>query len=1304
VRCGSSYVFYNNGSSWLEQKKITPAVGGNNFYFGFSVGISSDKVICGAYGDSQYGASAGSAGFYSQNEGGVDNWGENSRVLPSPGAANDNFGNSVAISGTDVIVGAYADDGAAANCGSVWFYSDNGTAWEWKSRFYASDAATDDNFGQSVAIDADYAVVGSPNDDPMGVNSGSVYIFKKTAGVWAQYAKLVPTDGTAGDFFGYSVAISGNYIVIGAKGDKINAFTNGSAYVYYNNSGTWQFDSKLIASDLTGNDYFGASVAISGDDILIGAYGDSDVGTSSGSAYIFHNNAGTWSEEIILTASDIASTDYFGYSVSISGSYAAIGAYGNDDNGSSSGSAYIFYDNGSSWSQTTKLLAGDAAASDYFGYSVSISGNFVLVGSHLNDNTVSNGGAAYLFENNAGTWSQKTKFFSSLSLSGAFFGKSVALNGNTAAIGAEGYSANGSSSGAAYVFGQILPSVSTQPIDVLNACLIGSTQFSVSGMGVSSYQWQKSSNGGTLWSNLTEVAPFSGTQTAVLSISNATGLNNNLFRCVVSNMMGNDTSNAAEIQIETENPVITSTHSNQVINAGAACSASLPDYTGTVTATDNCDISLTISQSPLAGTSVSGTTNTVVLAATDDAGNFSQVSFNVAVVDNSNPVISSVHSNQIVSGNASCQATLADYTSSVEATDNCDATLSIVQSPVVGTTVSGAINTVTLSVSDDDGNMAQVSFNVEVADLTAPSITSTHPDATINANASCSALLPDYTSSVVATDYCDASVSISQLPVSGTSVSGSTNTVTLRATDDAGNYSEVSFNVEVADNSNPTITSSHPDQIISAGSLCNATLPDYTASVVVSDNCDASLAVTQNPVAGTIVSGATNTVTLRATDDAGNYSEVSFNIEVEDVSNPVITSTHPNQTVNADMNCFAIVPDYTGTIVATDNCDANLTFTQTPLAGATISSHTNTIHLRATDDAGNYSEVTFLLTIVDNTNPVITSVHNDVNLISTSNCEAVLPDYTSTVVATDNCDPFLAVSQSPLAGTTISGSSNTVTLTVTDDGGNSSQVSFNALITDNDNPVIISSHPDQFVDANFLCEASLPDYTTLVVVTDNCDASPSIVQSPIPGTSVSGSTNNITITVTDDAGNYSETNFNVSVVDVSDPELVCIGNQQIDIPQGQTSYTVVGTEFDPSSATDNCNLQSVINDFNSTSSLAGVSLPLGTTTIVWTATDADGNFSECSFDVDVQQTVGLETDLAEKIVLWPNPTTGPVFFVSSGYIIGKLIVTDVTGRIVMQYEGIFQHQLLDLTSQTTGVYFIQLQTDGATHMFKVIKE
>ena len=318
----------------------------------------------------------------------------------------------------------------------------------------ASDNAAGDEFGKSASISGDYAVVGALGDDDNGSGSGSAYVFKRTGTNWAQEAKLLPSDGAENDIFGLADSISGDYAVVGASRDDDNGDASGSAYVFNRSGTSWAQEAKLLASDGAANDFFGASASISGDYAVVGATGDDDNGDASGSAYMFKRSGTSWAQEAKLLPSDGAVGDFFGASVSISGDYAVVGAPFDDDNGDLSGSAYVFKRSGTSWTQEAKLLPSDGAAGDGFGAEVSISGDYAVVGAPNHDDNGTDAGSAYLFKRSGTSWTQEAKLLPSDGATGDHFGwgGSASISGDYAVVGAWGDDDNGSNSGSAYVY------------------------------------------------------------------------------------------------------------------------------------------------------------------------------------------------------------------------------------------------------------------------------------------------------------------------------------------------------------------------------------------------------------------------------------------------------------------------------------------------------------------------------------------------------------------------------------------------------------------------------------------------------------------------------------------------------------------------------------------------------------------------------------------------------------------------------------------------------------------------------------
>jgi hypothetical protein len=279
-------------------------------------------------------------------------------------------------------------------------FTRSGTTWSQQAKLTATDTAADDAFGQSIALSGDTVVVGAPHDDDKGDDSGSVYVFTRSGTTWSQQVKLTAADGAEGDVFGISIAFSGDTVVIGADLNDEKALDAGAVYVFTRSGSGWSQQAKLTAADGAETDIFGVRVALSGDTVLISARRDDDdiMGIDAGSAYIFTRTGTTWQQQVKLTASDGATDDRFGRSVALVGDTAVIGAMFQDDKGDNSGSAYVFTRSGSTWSQQAKLTAADGAAGDVFGWSVALSGDTAVIAATRNDDIGNEAGSAYVFE------------------------------------------------------------------------------------------------------------------------------------------------------------------------------------------------------------------------------------------------------------------------------------------------------------------------------------------------------------------------------------------------------------------------------------------------------------------------------------------------------------------------------------------------------------------------------------------------------------------------------------------------------------------------------------------------------------------------------------------------------------------------------------------------------------------------------------------------------------------------------------------------------------------------------------------
>ena len=368
------------------------------------------------------------------------------KLTASDATADKFFGWSVAISGDIVVVGSPGK--VRGPVGSAYVFQRRGGVWSQQAKLTASGGSEDAAFGWSVAINGDTVVVGAPFDGDL---VGSAFVFVRSGTTWSQQAKLTASDASDFDTFGYSLTMSSETLVVGAARTSEAGDFSGSAYVFVRNGASWSQQAKLIPSDGVGSGFFGESVSISGDRVVVGAKRNNGGAGRSGSAYVFRRSGTVWSQEAKLTASDAATGDFFGFSVAISGDMVVVGATGDDDAGDRSGSVYVFQRSGTTWSQVTKLAANDAAALDFFGSEVAVQkATLVITGS----------GAAYLFRRRGGIWSQQERFTPSDTASG--FAGEAAMSEGTIIVGAFLDDNAGTNAGSAYVY-ELSKSVKAMP-------------------------------------------------------------------------------------------------------------------------------------------------------------------------------------------------------------------------------------------------------------------------------------------------------------------------------------------------------------------------------------------------------------------------------------------------------------------------------------------------------------------------------------------------------------------------------------------------------------------------------------------------------------------------------------------------------------------------------------------------------------------------------------------------------------------------------------------------------------------------
>ena len=545
---GAVYVFVRNGVTWTQQAYVKAANTGDGDQFGSGVSISADTLVVGAFLESS--AATGVNGSQSDNSafgagaayvfvrsGGI--WSQQAYLKASNTDAGDFFGRAVSISGETVVIGARFEssmatavngdetDDSAPETGAAYVFVRNGGVWSQRAYLKASNGERGDGFGSSVAISGGTVVVGAPRESgsSTGVNgdqsdnrysdAGAAYVFVQSGATWVQQAYLKASNTWERSRFGTAVAIAGETVIIGADGEPgasrlVNgdqtdrsAEGAGAGYIFVRSGTMWTQQAYVKASnteEVYGPDYFGAAVAISGDTVVVGAWGEDSTATGvngneadtsaklSGAVYVFIRSGMGWSQQAYLKASNTEADDQFGYAVAIDGETIVVGAPGEDSaamgvNGNQSGNglldsgaAYVFVRNGTVWSQQAYLKASNTGADDRFGSAVALSGGTVIVGGwgedsattgvngNQADNTNPDSGAAYVFVRNGTVWSQQAYLKASNSGASDNFGIAVAIDGETLVVGAFGESSaatgvNGNQAddstadaGAAYVF------------------------------------------------------------------------------------------------------------------------------------------------------------------------------------------------------------------------------------------------------------------------------------------------------------------------------------------------------------------------------------------------------------------------------------------------------------------------------------------------------------------------------------------------------------------------------------------------------------------------------------------------------------------------------------------------------------------------------------------------------------------------------------------------------------------------------------------------------------------------------------
>ncbi|MCC6908011.1 MAG: hypothetical protein IT430_08740 [Phycisphaerales bacterium] len=361
---------------------------------------------------------------------------ERVRLQAPDGAADDRLGNDIRIEGNRMVVGAQLDDHSGfVDAGAAYVYVRSGNNWVYEDKLIANSPHDGDRFGWSVDISGDLIVVGARDDSEFGTQSGAVYVFRRNNSDWVQEARLFAGDPEEFAQFGSSVAIDGDGILVGAPKENLQ---HGAAYVFRREGNAWSQEAKL-GSEFggEGGDQVGYAVALDGHVAMLGAPQVEDPGQpgNHGVVFVHRRVNGVWTFEQKLRSTDLLDFEDFGNAVDVQGDRALIGKWHDAANGANSGSAYVFEYNGQAWVQTQKLLPFDGEAEQLFGVDLGLDGDNLVIGARGDNELGTQAGAAYLFSRSGGVWLFNGKLHASDSAPEDLYGNSTDISADVVAVG-----------------------------------------------------------------------------------------------------------------------------------------------------------------------------------------------------------------------------------------------------------------------------------------------------------------------------------------------------------------------------------------------------------------------------------------------------------------------------------------------------------------------------------------------------------------------------------------------------------------------------------------------------------------------------------------------------------------------------------------------------------------------------------------------------------------------------------------------------------------------------------------------------
>lgn len=1232
------------------------------------------------------------------------------KILPGDGAAKDEFGSAVSISLNYAIVGAYRDDDNGDASGSAYIFDKDHTGnntWGQVKKLVPSDGAADARFGFSVDISGDYAIAGADLDDEQGVNSGSVYIFYKNQGGtnnWGLVKKITSADGAANDYFGNSVNISGEYLIVGAQGDDDNGNNSGSAYIFYKNQGgtdNWGQVKKITPADGSSDDLFGISVCISGNYAVAGADFDDDMGSNSGSAYIFHRDQGgtdNWGQVKKITASDGDTEDHFGVSTEISGNHIIVGAPLEDALGNASGSAYIYSKNQGgtdNWGQVKKITASNGAPYDMFGGGLSILGNYALIGAKGDDTLFGdNTGSAYVFHKDQGgtnNWGAVRKLYAQDAAMDDYFGTALALSGYYAIIGAPGNEDNGTSSGSAYSFGPVMPAIINQPEHQTNICSGSNAVFGVSGLAIDSYQWQLSTDGGASFSNISNGPVYNGAGNDTLTAIVSQSMHNYKYRCRVTNSFHpspvvnhHERFYSDTVRLTTDQQAPSVTTQNMVVSLDDEGSGSITSAGVVASASDNCVLADTsLSQTAFSCSDIG--TVSVDVTVSDGAGHTDTQAADVIVEDAMPPALTTRETTLYLNAMGYAQLQATDVVN--QATDNCNLADTSLSQASFQCSDTGMV-TIDVSLTDGAGNTTAQPADVFIKDTLAPEVDG-HIDTTLyfglngQANLTASEMLT-YTYDNCGT--ADTTISQSSFNCGAPGVV----TIDINLTDVSGNNAIHRADVFLEDTTGPALITRNDTVFIDGTG--NAFISPAGVTDSISDNCGI-LDTLVSPSLLTCNDTGFVVIDVTARDVHGNATTAQSTVYIKDTLSPELYLTPKTLYLDgngqASLNPPAIITN------ASDNCGvADTTISQAHFSCSDTGMVR--IHITVTDHAGNTTTKHTDVAVKDTINPSL-AVQNT-HLYLDYDGQAILEPHEVVQTANDNC----IVNDTILSKSTYNCSDTgqiKIDVEVIDPCGNSTTKPVQVFVKDTVSPSLTLRDGMFYLDSAGKVTVKASD--VILELTDNCGVADTSAGQTSYYCNNCGD-NSFEVTSFDLAGNTTTNQVLIMVKDTIQPNISCPSDQTAEASESG-AYQVQDNEFAPQSSWDNCTITRIINDWNDTETLDGENLPAGTHSITWEITDEAGNIQRCSFAVEVSEYTGVPGLRKEDLKVYPNPTEGVVYISTKDLHLTQIALTTLGGRrIRVKSEPEQGRTSLNISTLQPGVYILRVMCSKGTYTRKII--